>query len=111
MTHLSCRVQSSPDWHRKLLRSLAGDRQLSFIPRRHAASEDTHSRKAFPSQDLCRSDRAALLVSDGHDGSCAVGCEFAKPIVKLRQGHEDRLINVSSLPDELVRVPYIEHQR
>ena len=111
MTHLSRRVQSSPDWHRKLLRSLAGDRQPSLIPRRHAASEDTHGRKTFPSQDLRRSDRAAFLVSDGDDGSCTVNLQLLKLFVKFGQGVKDRLLNVSPLPDKLVRVPHIEHQR
>lgn len=91
--------------------TLAGDRQPSLIPRRHPASEDTHGLKAFPSQDLCRSDRAALFVSNGDDGPCTVGLKFIKPAVQLGQRTKDRPYNVASLSNKLVRVPYIEHKR
>ena len=72
----------------------------------------TRSRlKAFPSQDLCRSDRAAFLVSDGDDGSCTVRRQLVKLFVEFGQRTQHRLCNVPPLPDKLVRVPDIEHKR
>ena len=62
---------------------LVGDREPSFIPGSHAASKDTHNLKAFPSQDLCRSDRAAFLVSNGDDCMWAMSFQIVKLFVEF----------------------------
>lgn len=43
---------------------LVGDREPGLIPGSHAASKDTYTRKTIFVQYLCRSDRAAFLISD-----------------------------------------------
>src|SRR5262245_12509569 len=94
-----------------LLHALAGNRQPRRVPRCHAAGKYADRLKSFPTQQLCRSDRAALLVSDGDDSPCAVGLKLIKPAVQLGQGDEHRLFNVAPLPDKFVRVAHIEDQR
>jgi hypothetical protein len=85
--------------------------QPRFIPRRHAAREHAHGLKAFPSQDLCRSDRAAFLVSDSDDGVRTVSCQVVKLGVEFRQRAMNRPGNMSSLANEFVWVPNIKHKR
>ena len=81
-----------------LLHVLVGNRQPGRVPRCHAAGKYTDRLKSFPAQQLCRSDRAALLVSDGDDSPCTVGLKLIKPAVQLGQGDEHRLFNVARFP-------------
>jgi hypothetical protein len=67
--------------------------------------------KAFPAEDLRRSDRAAFLVSNSDDGPGPVGLKLIEPAIQLGQGDKNCLLNVAVLPDELVRIPYIEYER
>ncbi len=95
----------------RLLRSLTGDRQPGLVPCRHPTGKYAHRLEAFSTQQLCRSDRAALFVSDRDDGSCTVSLQLIKLFAEFGQGAEDRLGKVASLPDKLVRVAHIEHKR
>ena len=94
-----------------LFHSFASNRQPSLIPRYHTAREYAHGLEAFPPQDLCRSDRAAFLVSDGDDSVCTVHLQLVKMFVECGQRTQHRPGNVAPFPDELVRVPDIEHKR